>query len=156
MQKAGLLFPDEELHEIMLILDDYGHDTYQQVAPRIQMAVLRMCNGKVNRLRAYMDTARGDFRDVLAVAEYPRQFRNGMIDSEAKTSEADAATKDYEAYQSWLKADSEPERGFVCENCSGVGIIPDKEASPRIDADIRLPQWVVCPVCSGTGQYAAE
>ena len=53
------------------ILSEYGSDTWNREPHRVRVAVLKLANGNLERLRTEIETAKCDYRDVLAPAEYP-------------------------------------------------------------------------------------
>jgi hypothetical protein len=53
--------------------------------PRVHRALLVLCGGQVRKLKAMIDTANADYRDVLYFAEYPFDSTPG---SEAKKQAA--------------------------------------------------------------------
>lgn len=115
-----------------------------------------MSNGKLERLRSSMETARGDYRDLLLVALEPNQFRVGMT-SEFEASEEDlrlAKQQDEEQFDLWLKG----KEVKVCEACTGVGILPEGryEADPTSPSGLKIPLWVKCSFCEGTGNQVSQ
>ena len=69
MDKVWHLFSGEEFDEAIAILEDYGSESWHVAKERVQICALKMSNGKLSRLRSYMETARGDFRDLLLTCE---------------------------------------------------------------------------------------
>ena len=57
----------------LAILDEYQSDGASPT--RVQLAVLKLAAGRLDELRREIETARRDYRDVLAPAEYPRYSR---------------------------------------------------------------------------------
>lgn len=105
IRKAEQVFPHEELSEVLAVLDDYGSETYHQERERVQLAVLRLSGGDMAQLRKGMETARGDYRDVLCVAEYLRECEltgSADLESEATLMAREADRRDYLA---WLEGD---------------------------------------------------
>jgi hypothetical protein len=65
--------------------------------------MLMVSDGRLDRLRQLTELAENDFRDVLAIAEYPEQFRapfNTPAEEKAALCE-----RDRERYESWLASD---------------------------------------------------
>lgn len=74
-QKLRALFLDaSQRREAEKELARYGTERYEQEAVRVQLAVLKLAGADVQRLRSYVDPAKGDYQDVLAWAEYPAQM----------------------------------------------------------------------------------
>lgn len=66
MKKVRAMFPVDEQDAVMGLRDE--HD-----GVRVQLALVKLSEGDGDRLSAWMDEARKDWRDVLAAAEYLRQ-----------------------------------------------------------------------------------
>ena len=79
------------------ILARYGHASWHRETLRVQMACLKLADGDVEQLERAVEIVCGDYRDVLAFAEY-RGF------AEATTVEAEKAAieSDWEQLQAWL------------------------------------------------------
>ncbi|MEM9519321.1 MAG: hypothetical protein AAGA37_08380 [Actinomycetota bacterium] len=67
---------------------------------RVSAAVLRLADGDLERLRSAVATALGDWRDVIAAAEYPRYM--GLPEGADATARAAAIEADGSSYQVWL------------------------------------------------------
>lgn len=72
LQKAAEIFPDKSLDRIMDILDTY-HSEHDAGRARVQLSVLELSQGDIDRLREYIEIACTDYRDVLFWAEVPEQ-----------------------------------------------------------------------------------
>jgi hypothetical protein len=94
-------FPAGILAEVLAMLGEYGTETWQREAARVRLAVLKLAAGNIERLRSEIETAKCDYRDVLAMAEYPGYIRRGVIElsMEERQRVIDA---DWEQYQAWL------------------------------------------------------
>ena len=64
-------FPDEDAAPILAILDLYGLEPHERERERVQLAILKLSGGDVDRLLATVQAANRDCRDVLWWAEYP-------------------------------------------------------------------------------------
>lgn len=72
-----------------------------QEQERVQIAIIKLADGDLEKLISLVDVANGDFRDVLAWAEYPEQSKRytwKMKDSEVK----EIQYKDRQQYLDWL------------------------------------------------------
>jgi hypothetical protein len=151
IEKVWQLFPNDDYEEVMAVLDDYGNQAWHHSKEWVQLAALKMSNGKLERLRSSMKTAREDYRDILLVAREPNKFRVAMISEirPPKEQEEFAEQHDKEQFESWLKSNDVK----VCEECSGVGIVPEGEytADATSSSGLRTPKWVKCSFCDGTG-----
>ena len=99
--KVSDAFPNHDPGEIMAILDRYGAEPHDYERERVQIAVLKLSEGSMDRLEEFVSAAQGDYRDVLAGAEYPEEFRLPIYDSNDKRVQ-DARRRDREQYLAWL------------------------------------------------------
>ena len=72
-----------------------------QERERVLLAVLKLSGADLKRLRQTVEAASGDFRDVLAWAESPRQMKLGP--SAPLADQAAARTADAAEYRAWLE-----------------------------------------------------
>jgi hypothetical protein len=68
-------FPREDPASIMAILDLYGTEPAHRERERVQMDILVVSGGDMNKLLQYVDLARMDYRDVIVMAEYAGRKR---------------------------------------------------------------------------------
>ncbi len=79
-------------------------------APRVQLAILKLSDGKAEKLLTYIEAAKRDYRDVLAWAEYPEQIRSGKTRFNTPLSEYEALLeRDRTQYEAWLDEQHSPE-----------------------------------------------
>ena len=72
LQKLAASFPDRnEAEQALAALDRYGTDG----AEMVHLAIIKLSEGKLWRLRELVQVARQDFRDVLFPAQSPETFR---------------------------------------------------------------------------------
>ena len=75
---------------------------------RVQLAILKLAGGDLDRLLDCIQTAMGDFRDVLAAAEYSRYVKESWArlirKAEAMSPQEAERTmeEDWNEYQAWL------------------------------------------------------
>ncbi|MAT97502.1 MAG: hypothetical protein CL608_10205 [Anaerolineaceae bacterium] len=73
-QKVAEQFPDEDSAKILALL--YRYESPAAAGRlRVQLAILKLSKGNVDRLREYVEVARTDYRDVLFWAETPEQTK---------------------------------------------------------------------------------
>jgi len=70
--KVKQFFPNESPDKILKILDAYRDNLAER--DRVHMAVIKMSEGNVERLRECVDAAIFDFRDVVGAAEYEEDW----------------------------------------------------------------------------------
>ena len=66
-------FPQEDVTMVMAILDYYGIEPYERERERVQIAILKLSTGDVDKLLHYVDAPEQDYRDVLYWTEYADQ-----------------------------------------------------------------------------------
>jgi hypothetical protein len=92
-------FPIEVRAEVASLLDAYRDNE----AVRVKLAILKLADGDVSKVRHYVGAATQDYRDVLAWAEYPAFLHRGWSrDLPANKRDAVIAA-DWEQYEAWLK-----------------------------------------------------
>jgi hypothetical protein len=105
LNKIKKYWPDQDPERIIKILQGYGQEKYEEDSPRIQLAIIKLSDGDLDKLEEYVNLAKRDYRDVLAFAEYPEEIRTGFVGME-KLSEEEAKAlrgRDREQYLSWLE-----------------------------------------------------
>lgn len=96
-------FPASQADLVFSLLSQYGTDEWHREPERVQLAVLKLAAGNVERLRGALATACADYRDVLAQAEYPRYFQKVDLSSNASSDEAQQIIDaDWKQYSEWL------------------------------------------------------
>jgi predicted Fe-Mo cluster-binding NifX family protein len=88
---------DERVATTMLA--EYGIERYHNEPARVRLAVLKLADGDLKQLRAHLDVALADFRDVLAAAEYPEYGRT--INPPAQPGPT--MERDWSQYERWLR-----------------------------------------------------
>ena len=85
------------------MLDEYGAIDWQRGCDRVQLAILKLAFGRLDQVRYYVESAKCDYRDVLAGAEYPaytkKMFRINKLSPDEQQAIIDA---DWKQYQAWL------------------------------------------------------
>lgn len=94
-------FPEEQFDSVMAVLNGYES---KRERSRVRLATLKLANGDLNALRKQIATAREDFRDVLAPAEYPEYSRLDVLLRTVPTEENQRILdSDWRQYEAWLK-----------------------------------------------------
>ncbi|MDX1595102.1 MAG: hypothetical protein R3298_12705 [Gammaproteobacteria bacterium] len=103
--KLDRLFPEPDRRATAEAeLGRYGIDDHEPEAERVQLAVLKLSGDDFERLRSHVRAAKGDYRDVLAWAEYPGQMRAAswrLPDTEREH----LRQSDLAQYAAWLEQD---------------------------------------------------
>ena len=97
-------FDAKEHEAIMTRLDEYGIQNWHREPHRVHLAVLKLSAGDSSRISAFVKRACGDFRDVIAPAEYPQFFEAGFVGVSEKTSDdiRELKESDWQQYEAWL------------------------------------------------------
>ena len=62
-------------HRVLELLDSYGVESYERERERVQLAILKLGEGKEEQLRKFVAIAKRDYRDVLFWAENPEEAK---------------------------------------------------------------------------------
>lgn len=95
-------------NEVLAELDEIvSNESSVEGLARIQLAVLKLADGRRDKLADYIEAANADPRDVLAYAEYPGSMRAPHLAhfrlNEAEKKESNAIRKsDRAQYLAWL------------------------------------------------------
>ena len=97
-------FPADEYATVMAILSEYGTEKRHQECTRVQLAALKLANGSVQKLRAWIREAKLDFRDVVGPAEYPAYNQRRVLLRDLPAEEKSRIVdSDWRQYLEWLK-----------------------------------------------------
>ncbi|MBF0489645.1 MAG: hypothetical protein HQL15_03380 [Candidatus Omnitrophica bacterium] len=66
------IFPNESKDCILDLLNSYGIKDYEYEKERVHLSILKLSMGDTNKLLQYIQAAKGDYRDVLSLAEYDK------------------------------------------------------------------------------------
>ena len=77
---------------------------------RVQLATLKLSEGRLDRLRHFVEAAIQDYRDVLAWAEYPREISIAASELLRMGTEEIATLRDQDRreYLRWLQEEKDP------------------------------------------------
>jgi hypothetical protein len=98
-------FPEEQFAVVMAMLNEYGAERWQREQPRVRLAALKLANSSVEALRAYVNAAKADYRDVLAWAEYPAYSKkvSGVRIRPTAQEQQQIVDDDWAQYEMWLR-----------------------------------------------------
>ena len=91
-------FPSEDCATVMALLDEYGIDKYDREKDRVQLGILKLAAGSIDELLIQIQTAKVDYRDVLALAEYPSYRWSENDETKIQKMYRD----DWQQYSDWL------------------------------------------------------
>ena len=96
-------FPSERAAEVVAVLSEYGTESWQREPDRVRLAVLKLAAGNMEKLRQGIETAKQDYRDVLAYAEYPGYMTRVPGPGTRPPDEVQRIVDaDWKQYQDWL------------------------------------------------------
>jgi hypothetical protein len=97
-------FTADEYAAVTAMLGEFGTERWHGEPTRVQLAALKVANGSVQKLRACIDSAKRDYRDALAAAEYPAYCEIGFRVRELPEKEQRRIfDEDWRQYEEWLK-----------------------------------------------------
>ncbi len=97
-------FPDEDRRsQAEALLAKFGMESYHREVPRVRAAAVKLAQGDIGMLQQIIATACTDYRDVLAMAEYPRQFHTvGLKEKDPKKYEQ-LVEMDLNEHSEWVR-----------------------------------------------------
>jgi hypothetical protein len=89
-------------------LSRYGTEPYEREVDRVRLAILRLCEGRLERLAEWVAEAKNDYRDVLVAAEYPAEGEalwalHPDLSEEERRRLEELRERDRVQYEKWLK-----------------------------------------------------
>ena len=64
------VFPHHSPADVFAVLDLYGVEPYERERERVQLDILKLSEGDIDKLRNTVALAKRDYRDVIVAAEY--------------------------------------------------------------------------------------
>jgi len=103
LRKISQYWPDLEINEL---LEQYGAKSYHKEIKRVHLAIIKLSEGDLGRLKHFVDVARSDYRDVLAFAEYPEEVKLGFLGKKELAPEEvlKLRKRDRDQYLDWLES----------------------------------------------------
>jgi hypothetical protein len=96
-------FPAARVDEVLAMLAEYGTDAWHREPHRVRLAALKLAAGRLDRLRREIESAKCDYRDVLAPAEYPAYEKRVPGPGALPPGEVQRIIDtDWQQYQEWL------------------------------------------------------
>jgi hypothetical protein len=97
-------YPAEQVDEVLALLRSYGVESWEVEVPRVRLALLRLGDGDMAKLRLHLDYAKRDYRDVLLGAEYLLYAALTLRNPTPGAGDAQAAINaDWASYTEWLR-----------------------------------------------------
>jgi len=96
-------FPADNSTSVFALLTEYGTEQWHRETDRVRLAALKLAAGDIVRLRAAIEMAKRDYRDILAAAEYPEYSQNVNPSEEMAEDEMQRLIdSDWRQYSEWL------------------------------------------------------
>jgi hypothetical protein len=108
-RKIESTWPDaDQRTRVWRALERYGSESSDAGRARVQLAILKLADGSLDRLDEWVEVARRDYRDVLASAEYPQESQavwalHPTLSASEQARLAEIRERDRQQYLSWLK-----------------------------------------------------
>ncbi|MFZ5569721.1 MAG: hypothetical protein ACOZF0_04925 [Thermodesulfobacteriota bacterium] len=101
LKKVADLFPDPQQQEqAHAVLSEYGKEASDLEPDRVRLAILKLAGADLECLKETTVSAKRDYRDILAWAEYPNQtIARSLPDGPKKQK---MIQTDLEQYTTWL------------------------------------------------------
>ncbi len=97
-------FPNEEdRSKASEILNDYGKESFHREIPRVRAAIIKAANERLEDLEKYTEIACCDYRDILCIAEYPKQSKKWNMKKRNPEKYQKLVSEDLEQYSGWVK-----------------------------------------------------
>ena len=68
-------FPESAHSRLFELLDSYGGESSEQERERVQLAILKLSEGREEKVREFVAVAKRDYRDVLFWADNPEEAK---------------------------------------------------------------------------------
>ena len=94
-------FPQLAFAEIESLLKQYKSES-ESGRNRVYASVLKLSNGKIEQLRKYIEKANSDYRDVIALSEYPNYSEYAFDDDLSEKKKQQLIADDWAQYETWF------------------------------------------------------
>jgi hypothetical protein len=107
-RKLVSFWPDPaERQRAQADLSRYGMETHERETERVRLAILKLADGRLGRVRELVDAAKNDYRDVLMWAEYPGEGQalwalRADLSAEERQRLDQLRVQDRKQYREWL------------------------------------------------------
>jgi hypothetical protein len=103
------MWPDREIQDKAIAeLSRYGRERHEQEPERVQLAILKLCEGRFEQLAELVTAAKRDYRDVLMWAESPAEGQalwaaRANLSAEERQRLSELRRADRAQWRQWLK-----------------------------------------------------
>lgn len=96
------LFPETDKRQrVTEILERYGNASWQHEENRVRLAILKLAGVNTEMIQYFTVQACRDYRDVLAMAEYPNQMANPYMMKNDPEGASELVQEDLKQYKDW-------------------------------------------------------
>lgn len=97
-------FGRERLSQVMGILREFNEEGGDSAGnSRVRLAILKLADGAIDLLSEYTKMALVDYRDVLAMAEYPGYAGEIAFGKASKEAVREVIDEDWRQYREWFE-----------------------------------------------------
>ena len=94
-------FPQFDFTEIEDILKMYKSES-DRGKNRVYASILKLSNGNIELVKKYVEKANKDYRDVIALAEYPSYSEHAFDDNLPTEKKKQLINDDWKQYEAWI------------------------------------------------------
>ena len=94
-------FPHLEFNEIESVLGVYKSEN-KKGRNRVLASILKLSGGNIGLLKKYVEKANDDYRDIIALSEYPNYSEHAFQDDLPDKKKKQLSNDDWMQYQAWL------------------------------------------------------
>lgn len=94
-------FPQLKPSEIEDVLKGYNSES-ERGKNRVYASILKLSNGNIKLIREYVEKANIDYRDVIALSEYPNYSEYAFEDELPVQKKKQLIDDDWKQYEAWL------------------------------------------------------
>ena len=99
------MFPQKDLQEkVKIRLKDYGKEDWHIEPTRVRLAILKFTDNNPELFDHYVNTACGDYRDILYLAETPLSFEDWDLPEENPNKYEELLQQDKCNYLKWISS----------------------------------------------------
>jgi hypothetical protein len=96
-------FPQLEFTAVLKILMEYKSESAKGYN-RVYASILKLSDGNIELVQKYVEKAKWDYRDVIALAEYPNYSKYAFDDGLTYEKKVILIKDDWIQYERWLNS----------------------------------------------------
>jgi hypothetical protein len=94
-------FPQLTFTEVEDMLKMYKSES-KKGKNRVYASILKLSDGKIELIKKYVEKANTDYRDVIALSEYPNYLEHAFEDELPVEKKKQLIDDDWKQYEAWL------------------------------------------------------